>query len=383
MRFLFTFTGGTGHFIPTAPFARALAARGHTIKYACQESMVSVVRSEGWDAVASGGSTLLKPDQRRPLAPLNRAAERDVVRRFFAGEVARERAGRLLDVVRDYRPDVIVRDELDFGAAVAAEACRVPHAAVIVIAAGGFLEPTVLAEPLALLRAEYGLADDGLAMLHRHLTLVPVPPSFRDPLDPVPSTARYVRPAVLNGDQSSDWRPHATAGPPRVYFTLGTIFHQESGDLFQRVLSGLSSLPAEIVVSVGNEIDPAELGPQPPNVHVERFVDAGSTLSRCDLVVSHAGSGTVVGALAFGLPQVLLPLGADQPLNADRCIALGVAVVLNASTANGQEIRHAVRTVLEDRSFQINALRVRDEIRSLPGTAQAAELLEMLAVPRS
>ena len=64
VRFLFTFTGGTGHFIPTIPFARALAARGHAVRYACQESMVPVMRSRGWEAVPSGGSTLLDPGQR-------------------------------------------------------------------------------------------------------------------------------------------------------------------------------------------------------------------------------------------------------------------------------------------------------------------------------
>lgn len=163
MRFLFTFTGGTGHFLPTVPFARALGERGHEVTCACQESMVPAVMSRGWKAVASGGATLLNPSQRRPLAPLDRVVEDRVVRTFFAGKVADERAGRLLPVVHDYQPDVVVRDEVDFGAAVAAEACEMPHAAVVVIAAGGFLRPELIAEPLAALRSEYGLVDDGLA----------------------------------------------------------------------------------------------------------------------------------------------------------------------------------------------------------------------------
>jgi MGT family glycosyltransferase len=251
-----------------------------------------------------------------------------------------------------------------------------------VIAAGGFLDPKLIAEPLTVLRSEYGLADDGLAMLHRYLTLVPVPPSFRNPLDPLPSTAHHVRPAVLDeGDGFARPAPSAV-GPPTVYFTLGTIFHQESGDLFQRVLSGLSGLVGEIVVTVGNEVDPAELGPQPSNVRIERFIPAGEILSRCDLVVSHGGSGTVVGALAFGVPQVLLPIGADQPLNADRCHDLGVAAVLNASTASGQAIAEAARAVLEDRSYRVRATSLRDEIRSLPGSGEAAARLERLATSR-
>jgi len=377
VRFLFSFTGGTGHFVPTVPFARALAARDHEVRYTCQEAMVPVVSAAGWEAVPSGGATLLDPCARRPLARLDRIAEGEVIRDVFAGKVARERAARLYDVIEDFGPDVIVRDEVDFGAAVVAEACHLPHAAVVVIAAGGFLTPELIREPLASLRSEYGLADDGLGMLHRYLTLVPVPASFRDPNDPLPSTAHHVQPAVL--DEPDDAQPGTVVGRPTIYFTLGTIFHQESGDLFHRVLAGLAGLDADVVVTVGREIDPAELGLRPENVRIERFVPAEEVLSRCQLVVCHGGSGTVVGALAFGVPLILLPMGADQPLNADRCRALGVATVLDASTATAQTINEAAVAALKDSSARARALALRDETRALPRAAQAARRLERLA----
>lgn len=376
MRFLFSFTGGTGHFLPTVPFARALATSGHAVRYTCQEAMVPAVCAAGWEAVPSGGATLLNPDARRPLAPLNRIAEGEVVRTFFAGKVARERAARLRDVVEDFEPDVIVRDEVDFGAAVIAEAYGLPHAAVVVIAAGGFLRPELISEPLASLRSEYGLPDDGLAMLHRYLTLVPVPTSFRDPEDPLPSSAYYVQPAVL--DERRDARSGPVAKRPTIYFTLGTIFHQESGDLFHRVLAALSTLDADVVVTVGREIDPAELGPQPANVRIKRFIPANEILSRCHLVVCHGGSGTVIGALAFGVPLVLLPMGADQPLNADRCRALGVATVLDAFTATEHMINHAARDALDHSCHRARASALREEIRTLPGADQAAQRLERM-----
>ena len=55
------------------------------------------------------------------------------------------------------------------------------------------------------------------------------------------------------------------------------------------------------------------LGAQPAHVRAERFVPQSEELPHCDLVISHGGSGSVLGALAHGLPQLLLPLGADQP----------------------------------------------------------------------
>ena len=327
MRALFTFSGGTGHFFPTLPFARVLRDRGHEVLYGCQEKMVTAVVSQGFDAIPTGGSTLLDPTLRRPLVAVDRLTEERVIGRSFAGKIAHERAGRLMALAQDWAPDLIVRDEIDFGAAVVGDFLGIPHAAVVVIAAGGFVRADLVEGPLAALRAEHGLDEEGsLGMLHRYLTLVPVPPSYRDPRDRLPSTAHHVRPAVVE-DNTWTGQPKgpssAGAVTPTVYFTLGTIFHQESGDLFKRVVDGLGRLSVEVVVTVGREIDPDELGEQPSNVHVEQFLSLVDVLARSDVVVSHGGSGTVIGALAFRLPQVLLPIGADQPLNADRCQALG------------------------------------------------------------
>jgi hypothetical protein len=345
--------------------------------------MVAAVVPQGFDAMATGGSTLLDPTLRRPLVAVDRAAEERVIARSFAGKVAHARAGRLMALARDWGPDLIVRDETDFAAAVVGDVLETPHAAVIVLAAGGFVRPDLVEGPLASLRAEHGLGQEGsLAMLHRYLTLVPVPPIFRDPRDRLLRTAHHVRPAALE-DNTWAREPRgpfgARAVTPTVYFTLGTIFHQESGDLFKRVVAGLGQLPVEVVVTVGREIDPGELGEQPSNVRVEQFVPVAEVLARSDIVVSHGGSGTVIGALAFGLPQVLLPMGADQPLNADRCEALGVATVLDALNSTSAEIGEATAMVLEHPAYRSQAELVQDEIRSLPDAQHAGSLLEELA----
>jgi len=360
VRFLFTFAGGTGHFLPTLPIAKAIAGRGHEVAFACQAGMVPSVEAAGFAALESGGMTLLGPKERRPLLPVDRIREQRVVRVTFAGSIARERAGRLRDLAGSWRPDVIVRDEMDFGSVVAAESLGIPHAGVIVIAAGGLVRPELIAQPSDALRSEYGLAPDPeLEMLHRYLTFVSVPASFRDPGDPLPLTAHHLRPAALSNDVPESL---AIFGPDpersTVYFSLGTVFHQEAGDLFTRVLAGLRDLPLNIVVTVGRETDPAELGTQPPHVHVEQFLPQAGVLARCDVAVSHGGSGSVIGALAFGLPSVLLPMGADQPLNGDRCVDLGVAHVLNACGSSPQEIGDAVMSVLEDPSYRLAASRI-------------------------
>jgi MGT family glycosyltransferase len=382
VRFLFTFCGGSGHFLPTLPIAQALVTRGHEVVYGCQESMCGAVEAVGLTAFDTGGPTLLGMGDRRPLMPVDRQAEEDVVRTGFAGRTARERTPRLLDLATTWQPDVIVRDEMDFAAAVAAEVIGIPHTAVIVIAAGGLVRPDVVGEALTMLRAEHGLDDDpDLAMLHRYLTIVPVPTSYRDPRDPLPHTAHHIRPAVA--DTHSDAPPSSRGSDgararPTVYVTLGTVFPQEAGDLFTRILAGVRDLAVDVVVTVGHAIDPAELGEQPAHVRVEQFLPQASVLANCDAVVSHAGSGSVMGALAFGLPSVLVPMGADQPLNADRCVELGIGRALDAVSSTPADFAYAVSDVLSNASYRDAATRIRDEIRALPGPEHAADLLEGL-----
>ena len=78
-------------------------------------------------------------------------------------------------------------------------------------------------------------------------------------------------------------------------------------------------------------------------------------LGRCAAVVSHGGSGTLVAALSLGVPVVVLPMGADQPDNADRCEALGVGVVLDPLTADGAMIATAVTEVMADGRYSATA----------------------------
>src|SRR4051812_34436211 len=91
--------------------------------------------------------------------------------------------------------------------------------------------------------------------------------------------------------------------------------------------------PVNAIVTVGSDIDPATSGPQPDHVRVERYIPQAVGLLHCDVVVSHGGSGSTIGALAAGVPCVLLPMGADQPLNAARCEALGAGVALDVMRA--------------------------------------------------
>ncbi|ONI81191.1 MGT family glycosyl transferase [Actinosynnema sp. ALI-1.44] len=367
MRILSSFIGGRGHWGPMEPIARAARAAGHTVGVTCQRSMVQPVRDAGFDAWQSG------PDfdgggVRRPLIEPNQDTEDDGLRDGFADRAARLRSADLLAM--DWRPDLILCDEVDFGGMIAAEVLGIPHVTVLSNASGSFVRPSVVQDTLNEVRAEHGLApDENLGMLGRHLVLSPFPPSLRHPDHPLPATGHSIR-----------LQDVAEAKPeePTVYFTLGTIFNTESGDLFTRVLAGLRELPGRLIVTVGPYIDPAEFGTQPDHVRIEGFVPQHEILPQCSLVVSHGGSGSMTGTIAHGLPTVLVPLGADQIVNARRCTDLGFGEVLNAYTVTPDEVRDTTAEVLDDPSYRQAATRLRDEMAALPDVSYALRLIEGL-----
>jgi UDP:flavonoid glycosyltransferase YjiC (YdhE family) len=384
VRILFTFAGGSGHLDPLIPIARAAGGTGHQVAFAGRPWMLPVVEELGFPAYPAGTDTGLTPVP-APLRDLDAEREDAALRDGFARRIARERSWDLLAVCSDWQPDLLVCDETDFGAIVVAERLGLPSATVVTSPAGSFVRHGLVAEPLSALRAEHGLPPDPqLAMLSRYLVLSPAPPSYRDPAYPLPATGHGVRlfaPDAAKAEQGPAWLADLLE-TPTVYVTLGTVFNVESGDLFARILEGVRDLPANVVMTIGRELDPAEFGLQPANVRIVRFVPQALLLPHCSVVVSHGGSGSVIGALAHGLPMLLIPLGADQPSNAARCAELGVARVLDAAQATPDDVREAVSILLLDRSYRLAAERMRDEIAALPGPAHAVALLERLAAER-
>ncbi|HEY3609797.1 MAG TPA: glycosyltransferase [Pseudonocardiaceae bacterium] len=370
MRVLFTFAGGLGHFQPLIPLASAVAAAGHTVAFAAGPARREAIEAAGFTAFAVGTADSGDVPERGPLLVANRDGEDRNLREGFVRRGAGKRLPLYLDLFGRWRPDVVVCEELDFGSVLAAEKLGLPYANMQVIASGSFVRAQVIEPPLAELRAEHGLPPDpDLVMLHRYLMVSPFPPSFRDPAFPFPDNAFPIRPPV---------GPPARSHTPTVYFTLGTVFNTESGDLFSRVLAGLRDLSVDVVATVGQHIDPAEFGDQPAGVRIVRYLPQAEILPRCDLVISHGGSGSVVGALAHGVPVVLLPIGADQPHNTEQCLRLGVGKELDPVSVTPRDVRAAVAEVMADSSYRRAAERVRAEILELPEPARVVPLLEHL-----
>jgi hypothetical protein len=214
MRVLFTFSGGRGHFEPLVPLARTAAGRGHDVAFAVGPGIVPIVEAAGFATFGIGAGGRTRP-LRGPLLPLDAAREEYDVRERFIRRAAHERATAILPLIDEWRPHVAVCDEMDFGAAVAAERAGLPHALALVLASDDLGRAEVVAEPVDELRAEHGLPPDpNLSRRGRRPILSPFPPAIRSSR---PGRWRSLHPGPVRGrarpPSTSPSGPSSTRNP--------------------------------------------------------------------------------------------------------------------------------------------------------------------------
>jgi len=184
-------------------------------------------------------------------------------------------------------------------------------------------------------------------------------------LRPVP----YSTPAALPA-----WVGRPTSRP-LIYLTLGTAFG--TPELLVTAIEGLATLGARVVVAAG-QVHPDRLGDVPGNVTVQPWVPQAELLPHVDVVVHHGGSGTTLGALGVGAPQLLLPQGADQFAKADAISAAGAGLLLLPDELGANAIAEHTRRLLPYNGYagHRDAARViAEEIAGMPSPDQVAHRL--------
>jgi len=376
VRVLFATTRGGGHLGPLIPLARACAREEHEVLVAAPRSLAGAIGRAGLRHAPVGSAP--EAEIEAAFAPVwaQEAAAAHVIGDLFAGMHARAALPAMLDLVEAWRPDVVVRETMEFASTLAAERHGVPQARFGVhlqAAVDGNAGPLGLAAgPLDALRPLAGLAPDpGLRAIRDSplLTLAPAatdvpgaPPAlrFRDP--------EAVGPAARNG------------GPPLVHVAFGSEApaSRHFPGVYRDTLEALAGLDVEVLAAVGDRRDPAELGPVPANARVERWVPQADVMRTAAAMVGHGGSGSTLSALAAGVPQALVPLFVDGPANAARVAELGAGIALAGPAAVAAELAPAVRRVLEDPAHRAAARAVADEIAALPPVDDAVAVLQSL-----
>ncbi len=335
MRVLFASLGSVGHTYPLIPLAVAVREAGHEVHFAAGEEVHGALTISGL----------------RPFRPADSFYE------IYAEDLQPE--------LERLRPDLVIQGWGLPGAAIAAHRAGIPsiwHGFGRMIPEGiGFELPTKVAEAAGRPHLDIcppSLQDKDFLATADRIALRPVPYS-------VPATGPALDPRR-----------------PLIYLTLGTAFG--TAEVLRTVIAGVTGLGAHVVVAAGR-VPAAELGQLPANVTARTWVDQADLLPHVDVVVHHGGSGTTLGALTVGVPQLVLPQGADQFANAEALCAAGAASCLLPGEMSADAVAERVRGLLPgsgDGSQRDAARAIAAEIARMPSPAEIARRLPEFAQDR-
>jgi UDP:flavonoid glycosyltransferase YjiC (YdhE family) len=378
---------GYGHLFPTLPLARALADAGHTVTYCSSPRFKAAVEEQGFEHLPVGLDYTLD-GKGSAFDDLGIPPEAVEMIMFVEGPIVV--ATDLIECFRSAKPDVMLVDPVEFGAMTACEAAGVPWGCFV----NGVRTSRMVGqlpfdkdkrasvveqmhqEPGRRRREAVGLGPSGLdpaeAPYDRTLALMMAPPSLEAwPLDVLSHTGHHLRPEVHASD-AEDLSTEAGSGRPLVVITFGTLFGTK--ELYERAAVAALDGDNDVVVVTGESLDIKH-----DRFFTMRWASMDRLLDRADAVVHHGGWGSTVGALATGTPSVVIPLGAEQPTNAARIASVGAGVWVDAGDIES-ELMTAIRTVLEDPVYRLNAERLRREIESMPTAAEVVPIIERLAM---
>jgi len=196
-----------------------------------------------------------------------------------------------------------------------------------------------------------------------------------------PDWVRYVGPQISDPATASAWvSPWREDPRPLVLVGFSTSF-QDHVSVLQRVLDALAGLAVCVLLTTGEAVDPAALTPG-ANAVVVRQAPHVAVMREASLVVTHGGHGTLIRALAQGLPSLVIPHGRDQVDNARRVTERGAGLSL-APGATAEEIAEAVLRLLGEPGFRAAAEHLGAAVRREAEASPLVELLEALARTRA
>ncbi|PZG22023.1 macrolide family glycosyltransferase [Nonomuraea aridisoli] len=374
-----------GHVNPTLPVVAELVRRGHRVTYHTSPAFSTEIEGTGATVCLYPGGDRPLPDPPMPVTMLDGLAHATV---GLLPPVLRD--------LRDVRPDLIVHGSACPWGAVAARELDVPAASLFTTFAFDRSVPSptrasweLLAAAAARPRVVRGYLRSRWELSRRHdtrglplldlanvrqpLNLVFTSRAFQPGVEAFGPSYRFVGPS-LGARPPDPTFPADRLGAPVLYVSMGTVF--EAGPrLLRAFATALAPLAGTVVVSTGRT-DPAALGPLPDNVLARRFVPQPEVLSRAALFVTHGGMNSVNEALHAGVPMLVVPQGADQPLTARRIAELGAGLSIRAQDAAAEPVRALARRLLDEPRFRAAAAALRVAQREAGGHLRAADELE-------
>ena len=208
-------------------------------------------------------------------------------------------------------------------------------------------------------------------------TITQTPKEFDFPIPELPPRFHYSGPLHDNeGREPIGFSWEKLNGKPLIYASMGTLVNGLK-NVYRTILEAVSEFPdMQMVLSLGRNVDPKDLGPIPANTIVAPSVPQIELLKRATLCITHAGLNTTLEALAQGVPLVAIPIGYDQPGVASRIAYHGVGEFIELGDLSKQRLSQLVVEVTSNPSYRDKARWFQNVLRKNRGLDVAADIIE-------
>jgi zeaxanthin glucosyltransferase len=178
------------------------------------------------------------------------------------------------------------------------------------------------------------------------------------------------------GREKLDFPWERLTGEPLIYASMGTILNGRL-DVFRTIVAGVAKRKdLQLVLSIGDLLDPEQIGPVPKNAIIVKRAPQLELLKQTSVCITHAGLNTVLESLAQGVPQVAIPVTFDQPGVAARVAYNQTGVVTSLDKLTTDHLSTLLNEVLNDSTYRDNASKVQKAIAQTNGLSVAADLVE-------
>lgn len=373
------------HVLPSLHLIRELVARGHRVTYANDPFVAEHITSAGAEFVPVT-STLPVVDNSWPTDPI-------AASRLFLDD-AIQSLPQLLDAY-DNPADLYLYDIGAYAARALAESQGKPllQLSPTFVAWEGFHEE-VSAHSRTLPGADSYRNDFERWLIGCGATttdvdafsgppsraLALIPRAMQPNADRVDTdTVTFVGPCFDARGDSEDWAPRDTSDRV-LLISLGSAYTRQP-EFYRQCVAAFGDLSGwHVVLQIGKYIDAGELGHLPPNIETHAWVPQRAILERADAFVTHAGMGSCGEGLYAGVPMIAVPQAAEQFMNADRLVELGVAHRVDTADATAETLRSALIDLMSDPERITRSKHLQAKAQAEGGTRRAADLVEdMLA----
>lgn len=371
-----------GHVNPTLPLVRELTSRGHRVLYYDVEAFR--------EKIEAAGAQFVPIDAYMPPAPedIDRRAGKDFASLIeMAADLTLSLNERVAQDVAEHHPACVVGDSvciwgkllarrhgLPFICSTTTFAFNEQSARLMKRQPGEVLRMLLgmprMARKLRQLREHGHDAPDVISLIGNDTktpTIVYTSRLFQPMSETFGDSYAFVGPSVM---QRYPRRPHDR---PLVYVSLGTVLNN-APDFYRSALQALSGMDCDAILSIGDAVDPAALGPVPGNVRIFPRVNQLKVLAGADVFLTHCGMNSVSESLLCGVPMVLFPQHGEENAVAIRCEQLGAGLRLKRPSASC--IRSALEAVLGDDRYRRAAQTVAEDSARCGGAAEAADFVE-------